>query len=364
MKRVGHLKEIAYDNKTLLMAVKASKKSKRVKSLFKRGKLTSESAIAEIINDYHFHGDYTPITVTDESSGKVRKAFKPSIHDVLTQNAYWCAIKAPIRRGMDRWSCGAVEGRGPDRLAMHVHVVVDSDRKRCRRWAKLDVVGCYPSIKRSILRTMFYRVIKDHWALKLFEEWLSKLPGEDGLCIGDLMSKEMANFYFQSMDHYIREQLHVDYYHRYMDDTLLICSSYRKLRKAVMLIVKFCKERLGVTLHMKQLHVKVIPYRDKEGDEKGEPIDICGYRIYRRKVSMRRRVSIKARRSILRQNRKPSVARAKSLVSRYGRYMKRTNHFVLDERYHASKVFEGCKHLLRRQNNAKVRSCRVRKSET
>ena len=51
MKRAGHLKEIAYDPKTLAKAVKAAKKSKRVHGLFMRGKITSDSAAAEIIGE-------------------------------------------------------------------------------------------------------------------------------------------------------------------------------------------------------------------------------------------------------------------------------------------------------------------------
>lgn len=363
MKRAGHLKEIAYDPKTLAKAVKAAKKSKRVHSLFMRGKITSDSAVAEIISDFNFHADYTPITVQDESSQKIRQAFKPSIHDVLVQNAFWLAIKEPIRRGTYRWSCGAIEGRGPDRLAMHVRKIVKRDPKRARYWLKLDFRHCYPTIDRRILRNNFLRVVKDPWAIEKFDQWMSGLPGKTGVCIGDLISKEMANFHLTPLDHLIKEKLGTVYYHRYMDDMLLIGPSKRSLQKAAGLIADYCKKSMNAELHLERGHVKTIPYVDKNGIERGEPIDMCGYRIYRTKVSMRRRVSIKTRRSLMRQWRKPSVSRAKSIVSRYGRYLRRTDHFVLDERYHARKVFEECKQLLRRQSHAKTRSSRIREPE-
>jgi len=363
MKRLGHLKEIAFDQKTLLEAVKAAKRSKRVKSLFDRGSLTLDSAIAEITGDYSFHSDYTPITVMDESSGKVRQAYKPSIHDVLVQNDFWLAIKKPIRRGMYRWSCGAVEGRGPDRLAMHASSFVRNNPKKARYFAKLDIRKCYPSIDRNTLRVKFTKVVKDPWAIQKFDEWMAGLPGEKGICIGDLISKEMANFYLSDLDHYIKEKLKVDCYLRYMDDMLMMGPSKRALKKAVKAVEEYCERELHVSLHLEKTHVKTIPYRDKGGKERGEPIDICGYRIYRRKRSMRPRVSVKVIRSMIRQSKKPSVKRAKSIVSRYGRYKNRTDHLILDGKYLADKIFEECKQLLRRQSHEETRSGGVRIQE-
>lgn len=70
-----------------------------------------------------------------------------------------------------------------------------------------------------------------------------------GLAIGNLTSQIFANYYMNQLDHYIMEELGFNFYGRYVDDIMIVSDDKEKLLKAIPLIVKFAKEKLGVTIH-------------------------------------------------------------------------------------------------------------------
>lgn len=66
-----------------------------------------------------------------------------------------------------------------------------------------------------------------------------------GLPIGNQTSQILAIFYLNSLDHYIKEKLHIKYYIRYMDDFILIHHDKQYLKYCLYEITKFlAKEQL------------------------------------------------------------------------------------------------------------------------
>lgn len=59
---------------------------------------------------------------------------------------------------------------------------------------------------------------------------------------GNFTSQWFANFYLQDLDHYIKEQLKVKYYIRYMDDMILFHRNKKELHKCKLMIENFLKE--------------------------------------------------------------------------------------------------------------------------
>ena len=60
--------------------------------------------------------------------------------------------------------------------------------------------------------------IEDLSAIYLLEE---DIDPETGIPIGNYLSQYSGNYYFSSFDHWIKEQKHVKYYFRYMDDIVI-----------------------------------------------------------------------------------------------------------------------------------------------
>lgn len=96
---------------------------------------------------------------------------------------------------------------------------------------------------------MFAKRIKDKKVLNLIHTILD--CGETGLPIGFYTSQWFANFYFMEVDHYIKEQLKIKYYARYMDDSYLINQDKEILKQILTEIKHFC-DKLNIVFNEKK----------------------------------------------------------------------------------------------------------------
>ena len=81
---------------------------------------------------------------------------------------------------------------------------------------------------------------------------LFKTPKNQGLPIGNLTSQFFANIYLNSFDQFIKHELKVKYYLRYVDDFILLNEDNKKLSLWKKQIDRFLKERLTLSLHPKK----------------------------------------------------------------------------------------------------------------
>lgn len=79
-----------------------------------------------------------------------------------------------------------------------------------------------------------------------------------GLPIGNLTSQLFSNIYMNIFDHYIVEELGVEYYGRYVDDFVLIQKDKQYLLSLIEKIRVFLKNRLRLTLHPKKIYLQHI----------------------------------------------------------------------------------------------------------
>lgn len=78
--------------------------------------------------------------------------------------------------------------------------------------------------------------------------------GEEGLGLGSQISQSCALALPNKLDHYIKEQLGIKYYCRYMDDGCLIHQSKEHLQKCLTEIKRICGE-LGIVLNTKKTQI-------------------------------------------------------------------------------------------------------------
>lgn len=100
------------------------------------------------------------------------------------------------------------------------------------RWfCKMDVRKYFDSIDHGILLSKLERRFKDVRLLELFRQIVhsySTAPGR-GIPIGNLTSQYFANFYLGFADRFLKEELAVKAYVRYMDDMVVFSSSKESL---------------------------------------------------------------------------------------------------------------------------------------
>ena len=280
MKRVGFLYEKMFVLETIKQAIRNASKGK-----------TNRPYIAKILNNIDF---YAQDLKTMLESGNIklspnsqREIFDPSCFKTRTitvphfypdQIIHWLlimTIQPVMERGMYRYCCGSIPNRGGIDAKKYVETAKDDEKMRyC---AKLDISKFFNSVKPDILLGMFKRKIKDKKVIDLIDKVLKN--GGDCLPIGYYTSQWFSNFYLEGLDHYIKEQLHIKYYVRYVDDMVLIDSNKRKLHKAVSLINEYLKT-IGLKLKDNWQVWKL----------NSRPIDFVGYRFYKDRTILRKRI--------------------------------------------------------------------------
>lgn len=122
-----------------------------------------------------------------------------------------------------------------------------NDPEECKYCLKLDARHYYQSINHDLLKEKYSRMFNDDELLWLLNEIIDSIETaeiedlsaiylleedidpETGIPIGNYLSQYSGNYYFSSFDHWIKEQKHVKYYFRYMDDMVIFGETKEEL---------------------------------------------------------------------------------------------------------------------------------------
>lgn len=77
-----------------------------------------------------------------------------------------------------------------------------------------------------------------------------------GLPIGNLSSQLFSNIYLNDFDHFLKRELKLKYYGRYVDDIIIIHKDKEYLKKAKMIISKYLKDYLSLELNSKKNYLQ------------------------------------------------------------------------------------------------------------
>ncbi|PIQ69734.1 hypothetical protein COS55_00230 [Candidatus Shapirobacteria bacterium CG03_land_8_20_14_0_80_40_19] len=82
-------------------------------------------------------------------------------------------------------------------------------------------------------------------------------PLNCGLPIGNLTSQVLANFYMNGFDHFIKHDLGIRFYGRYVDDFVLVHSDKEYLKSLIPILSNFLLFTLKLTLHPKKIYLQL-----------------------------------------------------------------------------------------------------------
>lgn len=119
---------------------------------------------------------------------------------------------------------------------------------------KADIHHYFQSINHEILKTEIRRYISDNKVLKLLDYIIDHngiFPDGVGIPVGNLTSQLFANVYLNILDQYIKHELGVRYYIRYMDDFIILSEDPEELRELLIKIDAFLRDRLRLSLNPK-----------------------------------------------------------------------------------------------------------------
>lgn len=85
---------------------------------------------------------------------------------------------------------------------------------------------------------------------------LFQSPPNSGLPIGNLTSQIFANFYMSTFDHFIKKELGIRYYGRYVDDFIIVHPNKEYLKSLIPVISNYLNDELKLKLHPKKIYLQ------------------------------------------------------------------------------------------------------------
>lgn len=182
-----------------------------------------------------------------------------------------------------------------------------SDEENTRYCYKIDLHHYYQSINHEVLKQKFRKVFKDPELLWLLDEIVDSintateedlielsLSGEievdpnTGIPIGNYMSQYSGNFYLSSFDHWVKEELHVKHYCRYMDDVVIFASSKEELHEIHRKVTAYTRDYLHLNI---KGNYQIFP-------TKVRGVDFVGYRFFGEYTLLRKSTAINFKRKM------------------------------------------------------------------
>ena len=247
MKRVGFLIEKIADKDNLLLAYYKAKRGKQYKKevISFGNNLDNNINIIqrEIIDGNVSVGKYHSFVITDP---KKRNIYAASFDERVLHHAIMNVCHEYFERTM-------IYDTYATRINKGVYKALDKAKAASKKYkyvAKLDFRKYFDTISHHILKEKLLKLFKDKKLLYILSQIIDTYSVEEGkgIPIGNLTSQYFANYYLSSLDHYVKEELKVPVYIRYMDDMLLFEDDRKKLKDCVNMIERYSVEKLKLSL--------------------------------------------------------------------------------------------------------------------
>ncbi|WP_245964803.1 RNA-directed DNA polymerase [Trinickia dinghuensis] len=209
---------------------------------------------------------------------KPREVWAAGFPDRVVQHMVYNRIGARFERTFIADSCACIKGRGTLYAAQRLESKVRSITQNWSRpafYLKCDLANFFVSIKKPLLLELFLEKIDEP-----FWRWLTEIvlmhdprgdftylgdpglmalvpphkrlleqPASLGLPIGNLISQFGANVLLNVLDQFVKHELLVRHYIRYVDDFLFLDESPRRLNEILAEVTAFLPRHLGVHLN-------------------------------------------------------------------------------------------------------------------
>lgn len=258
MKTYNNLYSEITSFENLYLAFQKAKKYKRYKKGVGEFEYNLEKELFQIKRDLEFF-NYKPSKPKKFilKDPKKRIIHAVSFRDRVIHHAL-CNIIEPIfdkRFIYDSYACRKERGthKAISRLDSFIKKVSKNDTKQVYV-LKMDIKKYFDNINHKILLEIIKKKIKDKntiWLISIIIDnyHKNKEQGEIGIPIGNLTSQLFANIYLNELDYFIKEKLNIKYYIRYMDDFVILDTSFSFLLKIKEKIDIFINENLKLNLH-------------------------------------------------------------------------------------------------------------------
>ncbi len=292
MKRYGNLYPQIITFENLLLAARKAQKGKKFQDNVLGFNYNLERELLqlqqELSSKTYQPGAYRTFTIQEP---KTRLISAAPYRDRVVHHAL-CNIIVPI------FERTFIQDSYANRVGYGTHRALKRfiDFARSHRYVlQCDIQKYFPSIDHEILKTLIRRKIKcpdTLWLIDLIIDnsneqitVIEYFPGDDlltpiqrkkGLPIGNLSSQFFANIYLSSFDHFVKEELGVKNYLRYVDDFAFLADER----------VFLSEVRIAVEEYLSKLRLKIHPIKSQLFETK-QGANFLGFRIYPDRIRVR-----------------------------------------------------------------------------
>lgn len=308
--RNQYYKKLSYEN--LMKAHIKSRKGKGYRKEVIEFNLKQEEYIMwlyeQLKSKKYKHGGYTEFYVTEPKVRKIEKSryIDRIVHRWVVDNFLEPAFVPQFI--VTSYAC--LKERGMHRASIHVQKMMKHCKKIWNEYyiLKMDISKYFDNINKNILLTILKRKIKDKDLIWLIKEILFAQKREKGLEIGNYTSQMFANIYLNEVDQYIKHQLKIKYYCRYLDDSIAIVKTKKEAKEILEKIKIFLKENLEL-----ELNKKTQIFKGKQG------VNFCGYKINEYRMKLRDKGKRKLKRKV--KNLKSEIKNGKMTSRQAKKYL-------------------------------------------
>lgn len=284
MKRYGNLYHQIVDFKNLLESARKAQKGKRFRGNVLAFNYNLESELIklqeELINKTYQPGEYRTFYIKEP---KTRMISAAPYRDRVVHHAL-CNIIVPLIEST------FISDSYANRVGFGTHRALrrfTNFARSSRYILQFDIQKYFPSIDHEILKTLLRNKLKCPDTLWLIDslidnsneqfsvleyfqgdDLLTPLERRRGLPIGNLSSQFLANVFLNGFDHFVKEQLKISQYVRYVDDFALFSDDREFLADA----------RSAIEEYLVELRLKIHPIKSQLFETK-YGANFLGFRI-------------------------------------------------------------------------------------
>ena len=298
IKRIGNLYSQIYDIENLELAHQHAKRGKgwytEVQIVEAHKGLYLKNLQQQFINHTYKTSKYSKFIKKEGS--KERVIYKlPYFPDRIAQWAIIQVIEQHLIKKFIKDTYSSIPGKGLHQALNSVRKAVQNGSENTTYCLKIDIRHFYQNINHEVLKNQYKRIFKDKELIWILSEIINSINTADeedlkiiyknkeidyntGIPIGNYLSQYSGNIYLYNFDHWIKEDLRIKYYYRYMDDIVILNKDKNELRKILKLISQYLHSNLKLFL---KPNYQIFPVNSRG-------IDFVGYRIFRKYTLLRK----------------------------------------------------------------------------
>lgn len=207
----------------------------------------------KLINKTYATSDYKIFSIIDK--GKEREIYSLPYEDRVVHWAIMQIVEPIFMATFIDQTYAALPNRGVhkafnqldkylvNRKSDDTIASLNSQVKYC---LKIDVKKFFPNVNKEILKKLIRRKFKDEDFLWLMDDIIDSVV--TGLPVGNYTSQFLGNFYLSYFDHWIKEEMKVKHYLRYMDDCVFLHHDKEFLQNLKRKIDEYFDTELKITI--------------------------------------------------------------------------------------------------------------------